>query len=441
MRGCKLCGLVGIAGSIEVSHETFFKNLLKLDTVRGPDSTGILRVGIGGETNVLKDIGTPYDLAQLKKYDELFRGYHKLLLGHNRSATKGSITRANSHPFEFSDVIGAHNGTLRSVYDLKDGNTFDVDSEALFNDLNINGVDVTIPKINGAFALTWYSKSQQVLSIIRNSERPLYFNLFNGGKTIAWASEGWMLTVAAGMSNVKLEGDNVSLKIGELVEIDLEPYKNSNTSSHPKLYITQRSIELRKETYSNYGYNQGKTLPRSGKNGTGATSNIVPMSRSVDKDVIFEVVGCGKSISNQDYIVARISEVEGEALSDLLTKSARIFPRVNSKDWNEFLGSTNYFYGKIKHYNSTDGGYYTIQLSSVIEITEGEVIDSEDKDELYVGYNNTIITKDELLRNGKNGCSNCSSSIDPMDDNMVWTAETEFTCGKCISILSGEGCI
>ena len=92
-----MCGLVSVVGYLDTPHEKMFKNLLQLDTMRGSDSTGMLSVSTTNTSTILKGIGTPWDLADHKKYDNFFLGWHKLLMGHNRSATRGSVTVSNSN--------------------------------------------------------------------------------------------------------------------------------------------------------------------------------------------------------------------------------------------------------------------------------------------------------------------------------------------------------
>ena len=50
----------------------------------------------------------------------------RAIIGHNRSATIGNITKDNAHPFRKGDLVGVHNGTIHS---LKQSNG-STDSEA-----------------------------------------------------------------------------------------------------------------------------------------------------------------------------------------------------------------------------------------------------------------------------------------------------------------------
>jgi len=142
-----LCGLVGIAGKIGLKEEKAFELLLMLDTIRGPHSTGVLLVNGSKACKVVKEIGTAWDFLASREYDVACAGYHNVLMGHNRWATRGKINARNAHPFEFPNIIGAHNGTLTTTYQLDDHYKFEVDSENIFHHMNKNGVEDTISKL------------------------------------------------------------------------------------------------------------------------------------------------------------------------------------------------------------------------------------------------------------------------------------------------------
>ena len=135
-----MCGLVGCAGSIVPKHETAFKQLLAVDALRGEHSTGVLSVKKASfEPSIVKTVGDPYQLFDLNSFKDLMRASHLVLLGHNRQATTGKITRANAHPFDTGKLIGAHNGTLLNKHTLSDHWKFDVDSENLYHHMQEKG--------------------------------------------------------------------------------------------------------------------------------------------------------------------------------------------------------------------------------------------------------------------------------------------------------------
>jgi hypothetical protein len=190
-----LCGLVGVAGRINKPENDVFRDLLMVDVLRGPHSTGIACLPRNAEGKVFKKAVLPQDLFQMKGVDQFFNnyGFHKLLLGHNRWATVGKVNSVNAHPFELDHLIGAHNGTLRNQSLLPNHLQFETDSENIFHAFETLGVEATVRKLHGAFALTWFDKAGKVLNLLRNDERPLFFTFFNKDKTFAYASERWML--------------------------------------------------------------------------------------------------------------------------------------------------------------------------------------------------------------------------------------------------------
>lgn len=199
-----MCGLVGMAGALTGKHDRIIKDLLIVDTLRGKDSTGLAAIS-SYSTNVAKQVGDPFQLFDTKQFDRAMQGISRVFIGHNRAATIGKVNRSNAHPFEFDNIIGAHNGTLRDRSGLEFGGEYEVDSEQLYHNINDFGVKDTMGNVTGAWALTWWDKDKQTLNMLRNSERPLVY-AFNKSRTqLYWASEEWMLWVACGRGEVDIE--------------------------------------------------------------------------------------------------------------------------------------------------------------------------------------------------------------------------------------------
>jgi hypothetical protein len=204
-----MCGLVGIAGKLTALDEAIFKRLLVFDTIRGLDATGVATVRHATKAiEVVKIASHPFDLFGMKRFDTAVTGYtSSVFLGHNRSATTGAKNAYNAHPFQFGDIVGAHNGTLdrTSWTRLEDavGEQFDVDSAAVFCALSKLGLKDTIELMEhgkhsnaGAWALSWYDKSNDTLNFIRNEHRPLWYAYSEDFDKLYWASEWPMLQAA-----------------------------------------------------------------------------------------------------------------------------------------------------------------------------------------------------------------------------------------------------
>ena len=200
-----MCGLVGCAGLITSKEESLFRKLLVLDSLRGEHSTGIASVNYSGDVIVSKQVGDPFFLLEQRATEAIFRRANRLLMGHNRFATTGSVTRKNAHPFEFEKLVGAHNGTSHNKHALLDGNKFDVDSEALLHHIQEEGVEDAIGKARGAWAISFYDKEKGTINFLRNKERPLSLIMDEKKEVLFWASEAWMLTSLFHRENYKHE--------------------------------------------------------------------------------------------------------------------------------------------------------------------------------------------------------------------------------------------
>ena len=167
-----------------------------MDSIRGYHSTGVISVsGKGNKRSILKDAVDGAHFTQTKEWAN-FRGHNKdskILIGHNRWATQGEVNKQNSHPFSFGNISGVHNGTLHYQSNLPDYTRFEVDSENIYWSFHKKGVEWTLERLDGAFALVWYDSSKRTLNFARNDERPLWIAELTDG-TIAWASEEGMLT-------------------------------------------------------------------------------------------------------------------------------------------------------------------------------------------------------------------------------------------------------
>jgi hypothetical protein len=194
-----MCGIVGVAGTGPCSHQMkeFFTTLLFHDVVRGHHATGVAAIDTINRSLVVekKAIASPEFLQEKEVMENLFAPRHNfnIYIGHNRWATSGAKDDDdNAHPFIHGDIVGVHNGSLRKQSRLDDHKDFVVDSDNLFYQLNKTGLDDTISKADGAYALVWYDRKDNTLNFIRNEERPLAIARLSNGYWI-WASEIGML--------------------------------------------------------------------------------------------------------------------------------------------------------------------------------------------------------------------------------------------------------
>lgn len=209
-----MCGLAGVMGTLNLKDMEVFTELLFISQLRGYHSTGIATVTHGKNVEVHKAGYSAADFIGSKKYDKLMGVDKRLIIGHCRHATIGKINGANAHPFDFTNIVGAHNGTLRNKHVLENAHDFDTDSEALYHTFNLNegNVGKVIPEVNGAYALTWYDKQKHTFNMLRNKERTLYFTYSKNGEKMYWASEAGMLDLVLTRNNIEYE------KVGLLKE-------------------------------------------------------------------------------------------------------------------------------------------------------------------------------------------------------------------------------
>lgn len=233
-----MCGHVGVAGYVSSKEERVFRTLLRLDTLRGEDSTGIATMSSTGHVTVTKAAENAFSFLSSAASKKAFYGWNKVMLGHNRYATKGAVNAENAHPFEFGHIVGAHNGTLKHHDNFLDGSKFKVDSQAVFYHMSEEDVADTWEKLNGAAALVWIDKKEKSVNFLRNKERELYYAISEDGKTFFWASEFWMLMVACSKEGINigkpvmftenvhycLNPDKMDMKVRELKAYVAPPY-------------------------------------------------------------------------------------------------------------------------------------------------------------------------------------------------------------------------
>jgi hypothetical protein len=423
-----LCGLVGVAGQVSVKGEQLFRRMLELDTVRGPHSTGIFAVKSDKTTLMAKAVGTPWDLYDTKKCESIFHALTKVLIGHNRWATKGKINKTNAHPFEFEHIAGAHNGTLTTTYQLDDHKDFEVDSENLYHHMDKNGVDDTIKNLNGAFALTWYDKRTHSVSLIRNADRPLYYAFSEDMKTLMWASEAWMINIACQSVGIVVKSMQM-LPVGVLHTFEV-PDMNQVFDK-----VRVRNMELYVAPKTTVTIGGGSRFPKdpekkvvsiTSARDTGSTPvgkikrPFSEYQRYVGKSCVFSVGSTARSSTGQSFVQCWLVDDEDIAV--------RVFPALEGDMWNTLVNSTGYFRALAKSYSGVENGYLTVDLRTVEEIDLGD----DTPVETCLGFEGEEITEEEFDKRSKKGCSWCSSHVMfPPHEDVTWIAKDDFICQDC----------
>lgn len=209
-----MCGLVGMAGSLDHKCKKVMQELFYLNTLRGQDSTGLTAVRRDRSVCTRKMTVPGYEFIQHPLVDRAMCYDDQLWLGHGRFKTLGEVNRANAHPFEVLDndgdvlLVGAHNGTLTNRMEIERlvGERYSTDSEALINWLLVaHDYKEAISKLRGAWSLVWWDPLKDSIHLCRNDERPMVYAFSKDRKVFLWASEAWMLVNACRRNGVELE--------------------------------------------------------------------------------------------------------------------------------------------------------------------------------------------------------------------------------------------
>lgn len=249
-----MCGIIGMVAK-KPSGFTYqevdaFKDALLIDSLRGEDSTGVFSVMQNKQVSAIKVASHPLHLFACNDWTSLQskivqRG--RIIVGHNRSATKGLVKTENAHPFHEGKIILVHNGTLRGSH--KELADVEVDSHAICHALNEKSPEEVIKELNGAYALVWYNTETERLYIIRNNERPLSF--VETPTLVGFSSEAWMLSCSIqrkGEKPIKV----TDVDIDTLYEMDLKGTILSKTPLEQKFNVVYGGFEAKKTAPSPY---------------------------------------------------------------------------------------------------------------------------------------------------------------------------------------------
>ena len=173
-----MCGLVGLickTKTFPYHADDLFTNMLRMDTIRGEDSTGVFGITSDGKHDIIKgdtDGHTFVSSINYKKFESKIYQQYCAVIGHNRKATKGTVSPHNAHPFVAKHITLVHNGTIFNQASLN--TEVEVDSHAIAHALADHDCVKALSLINGAYALIWYDQKDKTISLARNKERPLY---------------------------------------------------------------------------------------------------------------------------------------------------------------------------------------------------------------------------------------------------------------------------
>lgn len=362
-----------------------FKDLLRIDTIRGKHSVGIAySEQHTGNINVYKETWGVDDFLQKKEVEDQFLAVTNCIIGHNRHATVGKINKSNAHPFQFENITGVHNGTLRQRFNLDDYKDFDVDSENLYHHMNSNSLQHTVDNMTGAWSLAWLDHTEGTLNLYRNSERPMSYCFSKDGKTLFFASEPYMLHLALSRNGV--DYDTIYLTSEDTLNTFELPEKVSDVIEHLPRTVVKKTPTVKKQ------------LPAVKNNTPSGTSQYETYPANlVDKRIAFEVV---RAVGTEHYVKAQTCFNGDENPIEV-----RLFcsNKTHKELYNKLATSINLFTGIVKRY-SWHEKYLLIDLRTVEERETYSGTPAQEDE------NGNVITQEELDR--KYGeCAWCSSPL------------------------------
>lgn len=382
-----MCGIVGVAGHISGKEKKTFEDLLIFSQVRGPHSTGVasIQADKSGHTYLAKCIGRPDQLIDYdKRYDKVVDYNRKFMLGHNRWATVGKISLRNTHPFNFENIVGCHNGTIPEyrLKDLKKGpDSFGTDSETVLANINEEPIKDIFKSLTGAWAFVWYDRRNGSLNFLRNNQRELFYCYSKDRRTIFWASEAGFLKAALARNDIAM-GEMFDVTPDEHHSWEIPEHWNKEFSKPSKTKIIA-GVE---------GYSGGRFCGQVAQGQSGAGSNTSNSSATQPtKNNVVDLTSRVPFAGGKNHGGAgagadrRFIGAPGGALAEVIVP--------NVKDFES--------YTNLKEF---DGQGY---------MTKGR-----DK-KVYRGYRGETLNKTQWEEATKNGCGWCDSTA-------VWGQPVRF---------------
>lgn len=413
-----MCGLVGIAGNITQKERKAMEDLLIMDQLRGFHSVGVVGVDAKGSTEVIKRAVPVLDFLDMKSWGSFLNNHDKVLIGHNRWATKGKVNTANAHPFQRGTIIGAHNGTLSNQSLLPDSKDFEVDSENIFHAIDQWGIDKTHKNLDGAYAMSWWDTATSRLNFVRNSRRTLFYAFNTAGTTLYWASEEYMLMAALSRNKIDF-GKVIAFEEHVLYTFDVDKGGNTLSSSLPPPRV--RKLEPFVPVYSPPSSFRSKV-------GEYNSSFKTHVPKIMEKH--------GYSYEDSIDFVATHSEgnfVHGYSFDSPVVEVITYCPDVFAR--RDMLAFDGYFTARcISGYRYKDGEFALTVADTDVEKSlydETAPDDVPSSSASVLDHKGVFIDEKEFNHRYSSGCGWCSSDVSITDSDYTILDHNTIMCDEC----------
>ena len=466
-----MCGIVGVIANSKAilsAEKKVFNQMLQIDTLRGPDSTGVAVTDAKANVATYKYAVDGYAFTSMKQYQKLMTAAHSptLLLGHNRWATTGLVNHENAHPFECDDITMVHNGSLKTWTNLHKSSETDVDSQAICYNIAHEGLKATVEKLNGAFTLVVFNSTDNTVSFVRNDERPLWLAEHKTKDILFFASEPEMIQLACSRNSIDIN-EPWSLNTEVIVTYDLGAKNVLSTESveEVKFYTPPASAKSSSHWWDddNYHYNRygsyGSTkyptlwekhkltpndkvvfIPTDYEFPTSVKNTKVNLMGEICDRTTGEIIDYGYAYSAVEENDATrmlycpyVTSVSSFTLPPRATERVLNVIHTNSKMMSaEEAGK---FFEKYDETNSTgnkDSNVILLPDSNKDSEEEGE-----DDSPSFCGPDGRLVDSDEFGQLVEHGCAVCCSPIDvsvAASFNVEYVFENQPICQDCVNI-------